>query len=141
MSARSKTPYLLRALYEWIVDSEMTPYLLVEARDETVRVPSDYVSDGKIVLNISPMAVRQLLIEDDSVSFDGRFSGRAYPVYVPIPSVLAIYAKETGEGMMFEEESSGGQAEDTPLKLDVGDDLDPDDPPPKNPGGHLKVIK
>ena len=104
MAAKSKRPYLLRALFDWIVDSGLTPYILVVAESPEVRVPAEHVRDGRIVLNISPTAVRDLLLADDFVSFDGRFSGASFRVEVPVAQVEAIYAKETGEGMMFEPE-------------------------------------
>ena len=80
MSIRSRRPYLLRALYEWIVDCGLTPYLLVSVDAETVRVPVDYVTDGKIVLNLAPAAIRELDLGNDFVSFSGRFGGRPFPV-------------------------------------------------------------
>jgi len=135
LAAKPKRPYLLRALYDWIVDSELTPYLLVGVDSDSVQVPSEYVSEGKIVLNVSPMAVRDLDLGLDAVSFSGRFSGRSFPVHVPMASVMAIYAKESGEGMMFD-------PEDSPDAADSGDGEQPD-PPPADPGpaGHLKVVK
>jgi stringent starvation protein B len=128
MTAKPKRPYLLRALLDWIVDSDLTPYLLVGVDSEAVQVPMEYVSEGKIVLNISSIAVRDLHIGSDAVSFSGRFSGQAFPVYVPMDNVIAIYAKETGEGMAFDPEDS---PEPEP-------DPDGTDTPP---GGHLKVVK
>ena len=130
MAARPKRPYLLRALYDWIVDSQLTPYLLVTVDSEAVQVPAEYVSEGKIVLNVSPMAVRDLDLGIDVVSFSGRFGGKPFPVYVPIAKVLAVYAKESGEGMMFDPEYTDG------------DDDSPEPPQPDKPApGHLKVIK
>ena len=97
----SKQPYLLRALYDWMVDSGHTPHLLIDAASEAVIVPREHVADGRIVLNVSPTAVRNLTIANDTLSFDGRFAGRAFQVSAPTSSVMAIYARETGEGMMF----------------------------------------
>ena len=94
----------MRALYEWMVDSGHTPHLLIDAASEEVVVPREYVADGRIVLNVSPTAVRNLIITNDTLSFDGRFSGQAFQVSAPTFSVMAIYAKETGEGMMFNED-------------------------------------
>lgn len=145
MQARSKRPYLIRALNEWILDSDLTPYLMVDVRGDEIRVPSEYVSGGKIVLNISPSAVRDLVLGDDAISFSARFGGRPYSVYVPVPQVLAIYARETSEGMMFEEEASApegsgdGNAPESHGNTD-GDDETPGDGPDR-PGGHLKVVK
>lgn len=138
MPQLAKRPYLLRALYDWIVDSELTPYLLVTVDDESVQVPQEYVSEGKIVLNVSPMAVRDLDLGQEAVAFSGRFGGRPFPIHVPMNSVQAIYAKETGEGMMFEPE----RIEPDPSPEDQGPpDSDPPEPPSPPLGGHLKVVK
>ncbi len=107
----SNRPYLLRALNEWILDNGLTPYVMVDAEAAGVQVPSEYAQDGKIVLNISPSAVRELLINNDSLSFNARFAGRPYQVYAPIATVLAIYAKESGNGVVFPEEDEAS-AED-----------------------------
>lgn len=98
-----KRPYLLRAMIDWIIDNESTPYLVVEA-GEGVQVPQSYVTDGRIVLNVSPLAVRDFSINNDFVMFDGRFGGQSFPVTVPLHAVIAVYSKETGEGMLFEPE-------------------------------------
>ena len=100
----SMRPYLLRSLYEWIVDNGLTPYLLVNAEHEQVEVPSQFVENGQIILNIAPMAVQGLTLENDWVSFSARFSGRSFSVFVPVSAVLAIYAKENGKGMFFQAE-------------------------------------
>ncbi len=105
-SMTSSRPYLARALYEWILDNGLTPYLLVDATVPGTVVPQDFVQDGKIVLNISPSAVRGLDISNEAVSFNARFRGVAQDVYVPILAVLAIYARENGHGMVFAEEGS-----------------------------------
>lgn len=130
MKAKAKRPYLLRALYDWLVDSSLTPYVLVSAEEEAAMVPADYVNDGKIVLNISPSAVRGLVIDDAGLSFDGRFGGAPYPVSAPISSVLAIYAKETGEGMIFDPEEFPSRTDDSP-----------EAPKDRPSGPELKVIK
>ena len=88
-----------------MVDSGHTPHLLIDAASEAVVVPRKHVADGRIVLNVSPTAVRDLTIANDTLSFDGRFAGRAFRVSAPTTSVLAIFAKETGEGMMFNEDA------------------------------------
>ena len=93
---------MLRAFYDWMVDSGLTPYLLVDAASEAAVLPSTHVADGRILLNIGPEAVRRLCLDNDAVRFDGRFSGRVFAVTAPIEAVLALYAKETGEGVMFE---------------------------------------
>ncbi len=117
-------PYLVRALFDWIIDNDCTPYVILGADLPGVDVPREYVEDDKIVLNVAPSAVRNLDIGNEILSFDGRFSGQPYRICSPIGAVLAIYAKETGQGMAFE--------------------ADPDEqptPPDENPGGHLKVVK
>ncbi len=124
----SSKPYLLRALYEWIEDNGCTPHLLVDATTPGVEVPSAYVKDGQIVLNISSTAVRQLMIDNHSVRFDGRFGGVPTAVAAPIASVLGIYARENGKGMLFERDESG------PPEPPEGDDA-----PPRRPS--LKVVK
>lgn len=130
MAQKPKRPYLLRALYDWIVDSDYSPYLLVSVESDAVRVPSEYVSEGKIVLNVAPMAVRDLDLGNEAITFSGRFGGRPFPIEVPLSSVQAIYAKETGEGMMFEPEYT------------TQDEPEPPEPPePAPPSGHLKVVK
>jgi stringent starvation protein B len=104
VASKPKRPYLLRALYDWIIDSDLTPYLLVTVDSAAVQVPADYVDEGKIVLNVSPMAIREFVVDEESVSFSGRFGGKSFPIFVPMPNVVAVYAKETGEGMMFDPE-------------------------------------
>ena len=128
-----KRPYLVRALYDWIVDSDLTPYVLVQVDGPDVVVPQDFVEDGRIVLNISPAAVRALALENDVVTFSGRFGGRPFNVVAPMRSVSAIYAKETGEGMMFEQEYEQSEsAADRPPQNDASD---------AQSKHHLKVIK
>ncbi len=102
MSMTSSRPYIMRALYEWILDNDCTPYILVNAEGDGVEVPLQYVKNGQIVLNISPTAVVNLLIANDSISFNGRFGGVPTDVYVPMGAILGIYAKENGQGMIFE---------------------------------------
>lgn len=141
-----KRPYLLRAFYEWIVDNNMTPYITVDATAEEVSVPRQHVKDGRIVLNISPTAVRDFVMDNDAVSFSARFSGAAFYVYCPIYSVLAVYSRETQEGASFPPEeyaqvkpaTSKGpnltavstQAEDDEEVIDSVDESPSDDPPP-----------
>lgn len=113
----SSRPYLLRALHEWIVDNHMTPYIVVDAEGESVEVPRQFVDNGKIVLNISPFAVRDLSMESNHVMFSARFSGTPMNVFVPVASILAIYAKENGQGMVFTDEPNGhppGPSDDGP---------------------------
>ncbi|MFU8817852.1 MAG: stringent starvation protein B, partial [Pseudomonadales bacterium] len=92
-------------MYDWIIDNDLTPYVLVDAQVPGVSVPADYVKDGKIVLNVGPNAVGAFSLNDTALACDCRFGGRAFPLYLPMPSIQAIYAKETGEGMVFEAEA------------------------------------
>lgn len=123
-------PYLLRAINEWILDNEMTPFILVDAGIEGVKVPEQFIENGKIVLNINPQAVQGLSITNAALSFNARFQGTPWDIYIPIEAVLAIYTKENGRGMMFTEEDAGG-----------------DEPPPGTSGPakpsrpSLKVVK
>jgi stringent starvation protein B len=107
-------PYIMRALYEWIVDNGCTPYLLVDATLRGVEVPRQYVKDGQIVLNISPSAVIDLNIHNDFVMFNGRFGGVPTDIVVPVGAVVGIYARENGQGMVFEPEESPDGPEDDP---------------------------
>ena len=97
-------PYLLRSFYEWIVDNHSTPYIVVSADLPGVDVPKEYVENGRIILNISPQAVRTLSLENSHVTFNARFAGVSYDIYIPMRAVTAIYAKENGRGMVFKEE-------------------------------------
>src|SRR5210317_34695 len=104
----------MRALYEWIVDNDCTPYVLVDATVAEVQVPQQFVKDGQIVLTISPSAVMDLNITNDAVFFNGRFGGVATDVYVPVSAVVGIYARENGQGMVFEPEEITEPPDDTP---------------------------
>jgi stringent starvation protein B len=101
---KSSRPYLLRAFYEWIVDNDFTPYIVINAELPGVDVPQKYIEDGRIVLNVSPAAVRSLLLANDHIEFNARFSGVPYDLYAPMRAVTAIYAKENGRGMVFKED-------------------------------------
>ncbi|SFC20592.1 stringent starvation protein B [Pseudomonas citronellolis] len=133
----SSRPYLVRALYEWIVDNGCTPHILVNAEYPGVRVPPGYASDGQIVLNVSPTAVRHLQMDNEAVSFEGRFGGVAQSLYIPSQAVMAVYARENGQGMVFDLEPPV-PADDEELQDDGG----PSDEPPR-PSGRpsLKVVK
>ncbi|MFC4822478.1 ClpXP protease specificity-enhancing factor [Dokdonella ginsengisoli] len=129
-SMTSNRPYLLRALYEWISDNGLTPYLLVDAAAENVRVPPGAAKDGRIVLNIAARAVTQFEISNERVAFLARFGGVSQSVHVPMGAVLAIYAQENGQGMMFS--ADGAPTEPPPP-------APPPEEAPKRP--HLRVIK
>ena len=127
----SNRPYLLRALYEWIADNGMTPHILVEAGAEGVDVPDQAVQKGKVILNIDNVAVQELDLGNAWLTFKVRFSGSEYDVSVPIEAVLAIYAKENGQGMMF------SMDDETVPPTDP--DSDPEGRPARRP--HLKIVK
>ena len=135
----SSRTYLVRALDEWIVDNDCTPHMLVNSDYPKVQVPQGFASDGQIVLNVSPAAVRQLHMDNDAVSFEGRFGGVPHTLYVPMSAILGVYARENGQGMVFDLEES----------LEDDDEVEPDDdgPPsgtePPRPTGRpsLKVVK
>jgi stringent starvation protein B len=113
-------------MHEWILDNGCTPYVIVSATTEGVCIPQDRAENGRIVLNVSPTAIRNLTIGNDQLEFDGRFGGRPFHVSAPIAAVLAVYARETGEGMAFEAAATA----DAPAPTQ-----------PTTPGGHLRVIK
>lgn len=100
----SLKPYLIRAVYEWIVDNEFSPYLLVDAETGNADIPRQYVQDGKIVLNVRPGAVQGLSLGNDWIAFNARFGGVPKQVRFPVSAALAIYAKENGEGMVFDQQ-------------------------------------
>ena len=124
-----KRPYLLRAMHEWVSDSQHTPHIIVDAARPGVTVPRSYVKDGKIVLNLSLTATQNLSLGNEWIEFGARFAGVVHPIRVPIAAVLGIYARETGEGMVFSDQ-----------------DLGPEPPPPPSDEdgsrrAHLKVVK
>lgn len=137
----STRPYLLRALYEWCTDNGFTPFIAVMV-DDTVRVPAEYVKDGEIVLNISFDATSGLQIGNEFIEFKGRFGGVARDIVVPVPRVLAIYARENGQGMAFPMLATSGSAPEsaaaegkTPNLTSLeGKPADGNDPEPTRPG-------
>lgn len=102
--ASPKRPYLLRAYYDWLVDNSFTPYLVVDATYLGVNVPVEYVKDGQIVLNLSASATGNLQLTNDFIQFNARFKGVSRELYIPMGAALAIYARENGDGVMFEPE-------------------------------------
>ena len=139
MTMTSSRSYIARALYDWILDNNCTPYILVDASREGVVVPTEYVKDGQIVLNISPTAVRALDIGNDTIAFDGRFGGEALTIFVPIEALMAIYARENGQGMVFEMEASPIQGEPENTEEPEVPPEPPKRPKPGRPS--LKVVK
>ncbi len=122
----SSKPYLLRAMYDWIVDNDLTPYVAIDASFPNVSVPDDFIQDGHIVLNISPDAVRGLHIDTEKLLFTARFSGEAQQIFAPPEAIMTIYAQENGRGMLFGEEDNGdaGAASAEPPVVKSGTDDD-----------------
>ena len=115
----SSRPYLIRAIHEWILDNGMTPHILVDVQGDEVVVPQEHVDEGRIVLNIAPAAVHGLVIGNERIAFSARFGGRPMAISVPSGNVLAIYARENGQGMLFSGDEGSAPApepEDTPLR-------------------------
>ncbi len=137
---KSRRPYLLRAMHEWISDSDCTPHIVVDASMKGVDVPRQYVRDGKIVLNLSWNATGQLSMGSDEICFNGRFGGASMTVRIPIDAVLAVYARETGQGMIFADDESGPPPQ-PPEPTQPPTDRPPE--PPQKPAGRakLKVVK
>ncbi len=151
----ARRPYMLRAFYDWLVDNDLTPHLVVQATLAGVRVPQEFIQDGQIILNIAPRAVGNLELGNDTISFNARFGGRPHSVIVPLYAVLAIYARENGAGTMFEPEEAytsipgAEQEEDDSIWLEEEHsapqpsiDFD-DEPEPPRPKGRpsLRVVK
>ena len=132
----STRPYLIRAFHEWILDNENTPYILVDALKENLVVPEEYIEDNKIILNLSTTAVRELTIDNEYISFNARFSGVPMDVFVPIEAILAIYAKETGKGMVFT-----GEEDTPPSPLDPKPTIKIQDKPKSKLKPTLTVVK
>ena len=139
---RSSKPYFIRALFDWIVDNNCTPHIVVNALAAEVTVPLQHVKDGQIVLNIAPQAVMSFAMGKESISFSARFGGVPFQVYIPMAAIIAIHARENGIGTFFPPEpayeawlSDGG---------DTVPDIDDDEPPePPKPSGRpsLRVVK
>ena len=128
----SQKPYLIRAIYQWLLDNQNTPYLLVNTTFDGVQVPHEYINDGKIILNIEPDAVNNFHSDNEWISFSARFSGKQMELFIPVVSVLAIYGKENNEGMFFTEEES------SPAPL-ATQSTKPAPPKKRRPG--LKIVK
>ena len=122
-------PYIIRGLYDWIVDNGMTPYLMVDAGYPNTHVPEKYIKDGKVVLNISTASVKELDLGNELILFNARFSGQPIKIRVPIDAVMAIYARENGNGMIF--------AEETIMSENTTEDVKA--PEKRNP--NLKIVK
>lgn len=154
MTTVSTKPYLVRAIYEWCVDQGFTPHLAVIV-DDRVLVPPGYAREGQIVLNVGPDATNNLSMGNDTITFQARFGGVSHSLLVPMNNVLAVYARENGQGMAFEADS--GPAQQTAAGGDDLPDTEPqhaaddlsdadqpdggDEPPAPARGSHLKVVK
>jgi len=137
----SNRPYLLRAFYDWIIDNQCTPHLVVNAEHPAAVIPTQFVQDGQIVLNVSPTAVAQFNMDNNELSFNARFSGQPMRVSVPINAVLAIYARENGEGTVFTAEEDMFEGDDVEIQeIDTQTPEEPKKPDTKK-GSHLRVIK
>ncbi|MCK9619274.1 MAG: ClpXP protease specificity-enhancing factor [Methylobacter sp.] len=112
----SLKPYLIRSIYEWIIDNNLTPHLLVDAEHTSAILPQDFIEDGKIVLNIRPAAIQGLSLGNEEIEFNARFGGKPMHIVTPITAVLAIYAKENGKGMIFDQEEHDDDDEPPPAK-------------------------
>lgn len=138
----SNRPYLLRAIYDWISDNNLTPYMLVDASVDGVRVPPQVVKDGQVVLNLAMRAVANLDLGNEWISFQARFSGVSQAIHVPVRAVLALYAQENGQGMMFPAEK-----DDAPPPAPAPDDTPPGSTEaaatekPARGAPHLRVVK
>ncbi|MCG3730844.1 ClpXP protease specificity-enhancing factor [Vibrio cincinnatiensis] len=141
-----RRPFMLRAFYDWLLENELTPHLVVDATLNGVRVPMEYVQDGQIILNVAPRAVGNLELGNDEVTFSARFGGRPHLVIVPLYAVQAIYARENGAGTMFDPEPAYQQALDQVYSEesfeDVSGETTSTDEPPKPQGRpSLRVVK
>jgi len=120
-------PYLIRSIYEWIVDNNLTPHLLVDAEHPDSVVPEDHINDGQIILNVRPAAIQGLDLGNTAIEFNTRFNGQPTQIFAPISAVLAIYAQENGRGMVFDQEEENND--------------NPPPPEPKPQKSHLRIVK
>jgi len=130
---KTSRPYLIRAMHEWIIDCDLTPYALVDANHADVIIPGEYIDDGKILLNVSPGATQNLNLGNEYVLFSARFNGKAMEVSFPVEAVLAIYAKENGRGMMFKGDAFDMEAGQTKTEQNSPDPKNPENSEPKSP--------
>lgn len=115
-----KRPFLLRAMYQWITECGHTPHVIVDAAADGAEVPRAYVKEGKIVLNLSESATQRLRLGNDDIEFDARFAGVVHHVRFPVSAVLGVYARETGEGMVFSEQDLGPEPPKRPTTAEEG---------------------
>lgn len=131
-------PYLARAIYEWICDNNLTPYLLVDATKPYTDVPTQFVQDGQIVLNIVPHAVHRMNLSNDAITFSARFGGASKDIYVPMNAVLGLYAKENGQGMFFDPEEYADVQIDTEALQSSSDETKENETVKKKPS--LRIL-
>ena len=124
----SSKPFLVEAIHQWILSNEMSPYLVVNALNPDVVVPVDYVNNGQIILNMTPVAIHKLFMDHEAISFQARFQGVVHDIYVPVSAVIALYAHETGRGMVFDLEESD-VAQDGAAMSYVAPPADPSEQP------------
>lgn len=138
----SSRPYLARALYQWLLDNEQTPYIVVDAECAGVAVPRQFVQNGQIVLNVAPTAVRDLMMENEAITFSARFSGQPMQVVVPSQALIALYAQENGVGMVFGHEPvmPGFDAEDTSEEVASTPSLSSVEVDAKEPGDNERQV-
>ena len=140
----SSRPYLIRAMHEWILDSDLTPYVLVDANYKDVVIPLEYVEDGKILLNISSGATQNLNLGNEFVIFSARFSGKSMEVSFPVDAALAVYAKENGRGMMFNTDGTDDDppsSEPSPTDPSMSGSSAPGSTPAPAKKPSLKIVK
>ncbi|MGQ7246947.1 ClpXP protease specificity-enhancing factor [Halomonas sp. V046] len=121
---QSSRPYLARALYEWLLDNELTPYIVVDAEQDGVEVPRQFVQNGQIVLNLGPTAVRDLHMDNSVIRFSARFNGQSQMLFVPMSALIALYARENGVGMVFGHEPVLPEVDDESAEDDSGPALE-----------------
>ena len=138
-AGKTTKPYLIRAIYEWSLDNELTPQVLVSVDQPEVEVPREYSKDGQIVLNLHPQSIRHLELGNEYVMFSARFAGKPFEVIIPVSAVLAVYARENGQGIVFQADGSGM----TPPPEDQAQVTENTETPEKKSkgSGHLKLVK
>ncbi len=136
-------PYLIRAIYEWICDNAQTPYLYIDTRVKDLLLPEHLYADNPLILNISPSACQNLQLGNDDITFQARFAGQVFDIYLPIGAIMAIVARENGQGMTFEvvlDESNSSDIDSDNEKATNNNNSNNKKKPPKKKGG-LKVVK
>jgi len=146
VSMSSNRPYLLRAIYDWISDNDLTPYVLIDAGVAGVRVPPQVIKNGQVVLNLAMRAVANLDLGNDWIRFQARFSGVSQNIQIPVQAVLALYAQENGQGMMFPAEEDGGDTPppsgpETDEETSAKQGADDAEGKPRRGAPHLRVVK